>query len=151
MQYCLDTGVLLRIFDRRDSASLTIRQVLKRLIARGDSVVTTAQNVAEFWNVWTRPASARGGYGQSAGSAARHVEFLLRFGQVLTESNASFSEWKRLVTNHSVQGVSVHDARIVAVMASSGVSHVVTLNPADFRRYSSLVVLTPYELLAQTV
>ncbi|MFO0911684.1 MAG: PIN domain-containing protein [Pirellulales bacterium] len=149
MQYCLDTGVLLRVFDRGDAANPKIHQALRRLLDRGDSVVTTAQNIAEFWNVWTRPTSARGGYGQSAASAARHVDFLLRFGQVLTESSASFTEWKHLVTKHSLQGVSVHDARIVAVISAFGISHLLTLNPADFQRYTHLVVLTPATLLAQ--
>ena len=70
MPYVLDTGVLLRLFDRSDPSHVAIRQAVIRLKVRGERLVTTAQNIAEFWNVSTRPATARGGYGLS-GKAGR--------------------------------------------------------------------------------
>ena len=40
--------------------------------------------------------------------------------QVRPDSDAVFREWKRLIVAHSVKGVQVHDARLVAAMAVYG-------------------------------
>lgn len=59
MRLLLDSGILLRLLDRSDANHAAIRQCLRRLRLRGDTAVVSAQNIAEFWNVCTRPASAR--------------------------------------------------------------------------------------------
>ena len=61
MPVLLDTGVLLRLFERLDPNYSDVRAVLKLLWARGDEMVITPQNAVEFWNVSTRPVTARGG------------------------------------------------------------------------------------------
>lgn len=63
-------------------------------------------------------------------------------------TSAAYSEWKRLVSAHSITGVSVHDARIAAQMAVWRIGTIVTMNASDFRRYPGIVVQTPAELLA---
>jgi len=68
--------------------------------------------------------------------------------RVLPETSATFAEWKRLVIAHSIIGVSVHDARIVAQMSLWRVRTIVTLNKADFHRFPGIVVKTPRELLS---
>ena len=143
MRYCLDTGVLLRVFCQNDSYYSGIRHALRTISSSGGELVTTAQNLAEFWNVWTRPASSRGGFGQSLESANRHVGLFLRFGPPLTESPSSFAIWQRLVVDYSVQGVAVHDARLVAIMLVNNATHILTLNPDDFLRYPEVVAVTP--------
>jgi len=45
-------------------------------------------------------------------------------------------------------GVQVHDAKLVALMAVHGDSHILTLNPKDFARYPAVSAVTPEELLA---
>lgn len=63
MRYLVDTNVLLRLLQRNDPKYTTIRQVVRTLMARGDDLCCAPQNIVEFWNVCTRPASARGGFG----------------------------------------------------------------------------------------
>ena len=58
-----DSGILLRLFEPRDPQHAIIRLAVDILIGRGEELVTAPQNVAEFWNVCTRPATARGGFG----------------------------------------------------------------------------------------
>lgn len=65
------------------------------------------------------------------------------FFSVLPESTEVYSEWKRLVAEHKVQGVKVHDARIVAARNVHGITRIVTFNAADFRRYGSITVTSP--------
>jgi predicted nucleic acid-binding protein len=143
MHFLLDTGILLRLLDRSDPYHAHIRLALKRLRLRGDTPVTSAQNIAEFWNVCTRPASARGGYGLSIAETERRVRLLERLFPVFTETPAAYPLWRNLVGAHGVQGVQVHDARLVGLMQAHGITHIVTLNGADFARYPGVVALHP--------
>ena len=140
MDYLVDTSVLLRLFDVDDAENPAIRAALRLLLSGGYSLVTCPQNVAEFWCVSTRPASARGGYGQTLAATERRVAFIERWGVILPESPATYFLWRSLLTTYGVQGVAVHDARLVAMMQSLGISHILTLNKSDFSRYAGLTV-----------
>jgi hypothetical protein len=71
---------------------------------------------------------------------------------VLPDSSAVYSEWRRLVVTFSVSGVQVHDARLVAAMKVNNISHVLTLNVADFTRYASegIVASAPEQIGRET-
>ncbi len=86
MQYLVDTGVWLRLFDRTDPGHAVIRGALRSLRSGGHSLVACPQNIAEFWNVSTRPASARGGYEKSVATTEGRVQIIERFGTILAES-----------------------------------------------------------------
>lgn len=58
---------------------------------------------------------------------------------MLPDTAAVYPHWRQLVMNLTVSGVQVHDARLVAFMLVHGVTHILTLNPGDFARYSPLV------------
>lgn len=53
---------------------------------------------------------------------------------------------RRLVIAHSVSGVQVHDARLAAAMKIHAVTHLLTLNPADFTRYPHITLVHPGSL-----
>jgi predicted nucleic acid-binding protein len=147
MQILVDTGILLRLLDRSDLHHTDIRRALQRLRTRGDALVTSSQNLAEFWNVCTRPTSARGGYGLSVAEAERRVRLLESLFPVLTETPGAYPLWRNLLVAHGVQGVHVHDARLVALMQAHAITHILTLNAADFRRYHGIIVpVSPLEV-----
>jgi predicted nucleic acid-binding protein len=148
MLWLLDTGILLRLFNRLDPDHLPVLEALKRLRSLGRKAVISVQNAAELWNVMTRPTTARGGYGLSVAVTERRLQHLERRFTVLCESMATYAEWKRLVVHYGVTGRSVHDTRLVAQMFVSQVPAILTLNPNDFQRYQSITVMTPMELLA---
>ncbi len=56
MQYLVDAGVLLRLFDQSDSEHMTILKLFTSLRREGQNLATCPQNIAEFWNVSTRPS-----------------------------------------------------------------------------------------------
>jgi predicted nucleic acid-binding protein len=145
----LDTGVLLRLFDAKDSAHSAIRECFRRLRAEAGGPRIAMQNLTEFWNVTTRPAVARGGYGKPPQLAERRVRLLEKNCTVLFPSADSLREWKKIVQSLSVCGVQVHDAHLVAVMRASSVSHIVTLNKSDFGRFTDITAQTPEELISQ--
>jgi predicted nucleic acid-binding protein len=45
-----------------------------------------------------------------------------------------------------VSGVQVHDARLAAVMNVNNVSHLLTLNPRDFERFTGLTPIHPGDM-----
>ena len=150
MLYLVDTGILLRLFNRADPNCLLIRKALWELRKQGHRFVISSQNVAEFWNVSTRPSEARGGFGLSVEDTERRLRVVERICFVMAEHSNAYSFWRDLVVTHGVKGVQVHDARLAAWMKSHAITHVVTLNEADFARYPGIVACHPKSLIEKT-
>jgi hypothetical protein len=55
----------------------------------------------------------------------------------------SINGWQRLVLEHDVRGIEVHNARLVAAMKMHGITHLLTLNFCDFLRYAHITVVHP--------
>lgn len=146
MEILVDTGVLLRLVIRADPAHQETRNAVRLLKARGDNLVALTQNAAEFWNVCTRPASVRG-YGLSIQETQRKLRVLEKRVEFRADSLAGFQEWKRLVVAHQVSGVEVHDTRLVAAMNMQGITHIVTYNKNDFKRFQNITALLPGEVV----
>ncbi len=142
MAHLIDTGVLLRAFDAASPQYRPIRKMIRATWRREERLVVTLQNLAEFWNVLTRPVD-KNGYGLSVDKAARRLAIVEQICDVVTESDVSLGIWKGLLIAHSVTGVAVHDARLVSVMLAHGVSTIVTLNEKDFRRYTGIAAVQP--------
>lgn len=147
MLVLLDSGILLRLVNRSDPEHATVRAALRLLKQRGDSLVVAPQNIAEFWNVCTRPASARGGYGLSVAETAQRLRLLERLFKLVSETPAAYPVWKQLVLTHAVIGVQVHDARLAALMTAQGIAHILTLNTADFSRFPKIVAQSPSDVV----
>jgi predicted nucleic acid-binding protein len=147
MLILVDSGVLLRLMERADPQHGTIRQAVRTLTARGDELVAAFQNVAEFWNVCTRPATSRGGLGLDIGETDRRLRVLERILTILADHPTSYRLWRRLVVTHAVQGRQVHDARLAALMQAHGITHILTLNGSDFTRYPGITPVDPASLV----
>lgn len=146
MRYLLDTGILIRLVVRHADQHERIRAAVRALKRAVHTTVSTPQNRAEFWNVCTRPGTARGGMGLTVGETARRLRAVERVTALLPDDVAAYGRWKDLVTANGVRGVQVHDARLVALMFVHGVTHILTLNAADFYRYAGIVVVTRDEV-----
>jgi predicted nucleic acid-binding protein len=136
MVYLVDTNVLLRLCDRQHPLHPTIRAAIRQLQARGDQLQMTPQNCVEFWNVATRPL-IRNGFGLTLDKANRLLRLLERLFPILPEVSTVYTCWRRLVMDFGVMGVQVHDARLVAIMQAHGLTHILTFNTDDFKRYAS--------------
>jgi predicted nucleic acid-binding protein len=145
----LDTNILLRMVQSDSPDHSTILSCLNLLWLRGAELFYTSQNLAEFWNACTRPRD-RNGFGFSIDQTnqfATQIEARLSFA---TDNESTHLEWRRIVFTQKVSGVQVHDARLVAAMHVHSISNLLTLNIADFRRYSDILVAAPAEVLAQS-
>jgi hypothetical protein len=63
--------------------------------------------------------------------------------RLLPETAEIFPTWRRLVFEHRVSGIHVHDARIVAAMTVHQVGKIRTFDLKDFNRYAHITVLNP--------
>jgi predicted nucleic acid-binding protein len=117
MPLLIDTNVLLRAVQPSHPMHARATRALEVLLHRGETLVITLQNIAEFWNAATRPVSDNG-LGFTLEEARKEVAQLEEFFQVLIENPASFAMWKSLLTKNRVAGVRVHDARLVSVMTT---------------------------------
>lgn len=143
MAYLLDTNILLRVARKNDPERPTVLAALKKLLARREEFCYTTQVLGEFWNVCTRPVTARGGLGLSVMQTERKARLIERYCRLLPDSLATHQEWRRLIVAHAVKGVAIHDARLVAAMSVHGVPHLLTLNVSDFKRYAGITVVSP--------
>jgi predicted nucleic acid-binding protein len=134
MSVLVDTNVLLRRTQPGHPSHFCAVESVAKLLASGEPVHFTLQNISEFWNVMTRPVE-KNGLGFSTSVALREVDLIERLFTLLPDSPAIYAEWKRLVVLHEVAGSKVHDAKLVAAMMVHGVRRLLTFNTVDFARY----------------
>ena len=142
MSYLLDTNVAWRRIQLTDPRHADVKSAIDALVQAGEQVYVTAQNLVEFRAVATRPESANGlGFTSAeAITAASEIEALF---DLLPETPAIYPQWRTLVDQYAVCGKQVHDTRLVAVMLVHGVTHMLTLNGTDFRRFPGITVIEP--------
>ena len=143
--YLIDTNILLRISRLEDPQYQIIKIALATLRARSVPLCYSLQNIAEFWNVCTRPAE-RNGYGLAPAETSNLLEYIERTMTFLPDNDRVYSIWRQIVLANNVRGVQVHDARLVAVMLAHGLTQILTLNQPDFARYRDLNVIHPSQL-----
>ena len=141
MSVLVDTNILLRRTQPSHPQHAVSMKSVARLLAGGEPVCFTPQNISELWNVATRPLGSNG-LGFPVSLVLAEVEKIERILTLLPESPATYPEWKRLVIKHSVQGTKVHDTRLVAAMNVHGVGRILTFNRDDFTRYG-IEILDP--------
>jgi predicted nucleic acid-binding protein len=140
---CLvDTNILLRATRRADPQHQLASSSLARLANQGTLLYYTLQNIAELWNAMTRPL-ARNGLGLNATEADSEVRAIEEGMILLPDNEAIYREWRRIIVQHAVLGVQVHDARLAAAMYVHGVVHLLTFNVTDFSRFTGLTALHP--------
>lgn len=135
MVYLTDTNVLLGIAHPDDPRYPIVQGVVHKLWQDGHELQTTSQNVAEFWNVSTRPTD-RNGFGLTPDETDELLQGLEQSFPLLLDSSNVYAIWIGLVVDYDVSGVQVHDARLVATMLVHDVKHILTFNTQDFVRYA---------------
>lgn len=108
MRVLVDTNVLVRSIQKSHPACRVARRALISLYRNNADLFLATQNIAEFWNVCTRPAGVNG-LGLSVEAADRHVGQMERFFSILPDSMPAFTLWRKLLVEHAVVGVKVHD------------------------------------------
>lgn len=147
MRVLLDTNVLLRYRQQSSPSHSLCSGAIEQLESKGCEVCLCAQNLIEYWAVASR-SSAQNGLGLSLDEIDRDLTAFEQGFTILDEPTDIRNWWRGLVSRHAVSGKQVHDARIVALMQALGVTHLLTLNPTDFGRYSEITIIEPQDILS---
>lgn len=141
----IDTNILLRATGRSDPHHPIVASALARLILQETTLHYTLQNIAELWNVMTRPV-ARNGFGLTVSEAEREVRAIEAGMILLPDTEAVYRQWRQIIVHYGISGVRVPDARLAASMYAHGVRHILTLNVADFGRFTDLTAVHPNDI-----
>lgn len=142
MRVLVDTNILLRSAQPNHPFYSQAALAVSRLMRRNDTIFFCFQNIAEFWNVATRPAD-RNGMGLSIDEVLREIRSIENLFTLLPDIPAVYTAWKGIVEEQRVQGVKVYDARLVALMNVYAIERILTFNAADFTRYTNIAALHP--------
>jgi predicted nucleic acid-binding protein len=144
-RYLLDTNVVMRFCNPSDVQHDLATDAISRLLMQSDECLLVTQVIIEFWVVATRPTQVNG-LGWTAEQTRSTIDQLLDRFPFLEESPQIFPNWLNLVTANRVMGKRTHDARIIAAMLASGITHLLTFNPSDFAGISSITIIHPQDL-----
>ena len=142
----LDSNGFLRLAEKNNPQRPIVLQAIRKLRSNNHTICFTPQVLAEFWNVCTRPVSARGGFGFSITQTARKASIIQKHFQLLPDNLQTFLEWRKLVSDFSVSGVQVHDAKIAASMIVHKIDRLITFNEKDFTRFPMINVVNPKDI-----
>src|SRR5258706_14683115 len=109
MAFLIDTNILLRLAKHNDPDRTLVLKVLQKLKSQNEDLCYTTQVIVEFWNVCTRPLTARGGLELTLEATERKAKLIEKQFRLLPESLATHQEWRRLVKNHNIRAVQGRD------------------------------------------
>ncbi len=146
MKVLVDTNILLRATETGHSQHRPTVEALDILWDQGHELVIVPQSLYEYWVVATRPA-ANNGLGFSCEAVTEQLNEFQRFYRMFRDERAIFPIWEQLVTRYDVKGKPAHDARLVAAMIRHSITHLLTYNTSDFKRYPEITALSPVSVL----
>lgn len=147
MSYLLDTNILLRTLVTNDPNYQITQEAIASLRKSREKLFIAPQNLIELWNVATRPAD-KNGLGLSPLETETEVARLKEFFILLPDTEQIYIEWEKLVKTYEVKGTKVHDTRLVAFMLIHRLSHILTFNVKDFRRFDAEITpVSPREII----
>ena len=145
MSYLVDTNVLLRSIQETHPMHKAAVSAVELLLEQGEELCVVPQNLIEFWVVATRPIDVNG-LGLSISGATQELAQLKSFFVFKPDTSAIFPAWESLVVNRQVVGKQAHDTRLVAAMIAHKLTHLLTFNADDFKRFSEITVVDPQSI-----
>lgn len=145
MKCLLDTNIILRLAEPNHPMYPLALNGISYLTKNRYEYVIIPQNIIEFWRTCSRPRD-KNGLGMTVEMAKIELEKLESLFTVLLDCPRIYQRWRELVLKYKVMGVNVHDARLVAAMLVHQLTHILTFNVDDFRRYSEITIIDPREI-----
>lgn len=142
MRILLDTNILGRLAQPDHAQHPTARHAVDTLNLADHELRLVPQIIYEFWAISTRGVNENG-CGLTHDEAAFHITRFKGLFPPLRDERGILEHWEKLVHDYKVKGKSTHDARIAAAMNRHDITHLLTFNIADFRRFSGVQTLDP--------
>jgi predicted nucleic acid-binding protein len=147
VKWLVDTNILLSSAQPSRPVYRSVAQVINVLLTRDDELFVIAQNLIEFWAVATRPI-ANNGLGLTIPQATHELVKLKAIFAVLPDTSDILPQWEQLVVKNRVLGRQVYDTRLVAAMLVHGLTHLLTFNTDDFKRFTNVTATNPQAILS---
>lgn len=145
-KYLLDTNVVLRFCNPADSQHTLASNAIAHLLMGGNDCYLTAQVLIELWVVATRPTNVNG-LGWTTERTRTIIDQLLYRFPSLEDTPQIFPHWLELVTVKDIQGKRAHDIRLLGIMASHQITHLLTFNGKDFKISENIAIIHPQDCL----
>lgn len=145
MLILVDANILVYSADPASSFYPASVRATSELRFRGDTPCIVPQSLYEFWVVATRPVANRG-LGMTPTQAQAELTSIQRLFPFLADTPSIYPEWERLIVQYAVSGKNGHDTRYVAAMNVHGITHLLTDNKGDFKRFKNITALAPSDV-----
>ncbi|MGG6266849.1 type II toxin-antitoxin system VapC family toxin [Leptolyngbya sp. AN03gr2] len=143
MNILVDTNVWLRLAQPTSQLHPNALRAINTLHRQPNlTLCIVPQTLIEFWVVATRPLQVNG-LGLTASEAVIETRKIKRLANFYENTPECFIRWEELVDQYQVLGKTAHDTHLVASMIVHQITDLLTLNPADFQRYSEIRVIDP--------
>ena len=144
-RYLIDTNLFVSSLAKDSSQHKIAENSIFTLLDRNHHLGFVPQNICELWNVCTRPLE-KNGLGLTNNATALAVEIIENNFTLYPDTPEIYAVWKVLVAKYQVRGIQVHDTRLVAACVVHNLSHVLTFNVKDFKRFSEITVVHPEQV-----
>jgi predicted nucleic acid-binding protein len=141
----IDTNIQLRFDVPGFDQHVEVRQAVQQLVKDGYKLWISGQVVREFCSVLTRPQATMGP--SNPADVAKRIRTLLSGFKFAHDSTGSVNQLLTLMDTYAMGGKQIHDANIVATMLEYKITHLFTLNTADFERFTPLITLITLDQL----
>ena len=133
----LDTNVLLTATDASRPHHREAIRMLSNSGSRSLRLAASGQILREYMVVTSRPIDANG-LGLNVRDSVANVNEFLRRLQLFNETQEVAQRLRQLALKYGIRGKRLHDANIVATMATHGIRTLVTENHDDFVRFDEI-------------
>jgi predicted nucleic acid-binding protein len=145
MSYLVDTNILLRTVQETHLMHESSIQAVRNLLSQEETLCIIPQNLIEFWVVATRPVEVNG-LGLSVADALQELEQMKNLFVLLHDIAPIFTVWETLIRKYKIIGKPSHDTRLFAAMIAHNLTHLLTFNINDFKRFSEITAIDPRDI-----
>lgn len=142
MRVLVDTNILGRLTQLDHPQHQETVSAVRNLRTSGHELRIVPQVLYEFWCIATKDVKSNG-LGLSIHESNDRVNHFITVFVPLRDERGILAPWHRLVFENQVQGKKAHDAHLVAAMHRHELTHILTFNGSDFKRFSGIEVLDP--------
>jgi predicted nucleic acid-binding protein len=129
----VDTNILAYISLVNSPFHLAAQNKLNDFLQQGFELWISRQIIREYLVVMSRALAEQGAF--DAAQLVADTEKLTAQFSIADDTDLVSTQLFQLIVKYKVQGKPVHDCNIVAAMQVNGISHLLTNNEADFKRY----------------
>lgn len=135
----IDTNVLVYANQAGSTHHAAAVALLTQVEAAGAPLWISGQVLREYLAVVTRQQGRT--VALPMPQAIERVRFFIQLFRLVEDAPSVRAELFNLLSTHPVAGKQVHDANIVATMLANGITHLLTFNVGDFRRFADLITI----------